>query len=90
MKFLIDIPISLCSSKTLLQHLAKSKPTPLTNKLTVLAGVISGKNQQQRTFQQRALGSSSRVGIPRQPKDVTTTFWKQKVFCGEEGIDPIS
>ena len=90
MKLLIDIPILLRSNKTLLQHLAKSKPTPLTNKLTLLAGAISGKNQLQRTFQLRALGSFSKVGVPRQPKDVTTIFWKQKVFCREEGIDPIS
>ena len=90
MKLLIDIPILLRSNKTLLQHLTKSKPTPLTNKLTLLAGAISGKNQLQRTFQLRALGSFSKVGVPRQPKDVTTIFWKQKVFCREEGIGPIS
>ena len=35
MKLLIDIPILLCSSKSLLQHPAKSKPHPLANKLNL-------------------------------------------------------
>ena len=49
-----------------------------TNKLNLLACMISGKTQEQQTFQQRALGSSSRVGIPQQPKDMTTTFGNGK------------
>ena len=64
MQLLIDIPILLHSSKTLLQHPAKSKPHRLPNKLNLLACMISGKIQEQQTFQHRALGSSSRVYIP--------------------------
>ena len=80
MKLLIDIPILLRSSKTLLQHPTKSTPHPLANKLNLLTCIISGKNQEQQTFQQRALGSSSRVGVPRQPKDMTTTLGNGKCF----------
>ena len=78
MKLLIDFHISIHSSKTHLQHHAKSKPHALANKLNLLACMISGKTQEQQTFQQRALGSSSRVGIPQQPKDMTTTFGNGK------------
>ena len=78
MKLLVHIPILLRSSKTLLQHPSKSKPYPLANKLNLLACMISGKTPGQQTFQQRALGSSSRVGIPQQPKDMTTTFGNGK------------
>ena len=68
MKLLIDTPILLCSCKSLLQHPANSKPHPLANKLNLLACMISGKTQEQQTFQQRASGSSSRVGVPQQAK----------------------
>ena len=68
MKLLIDILILLRSSKSLLQHPANSKPHPLANKLNLLACMISGKTQEQQTFQQRASGSSSRVGVPQQAK----------------------
>ena len=44
MKLLIDIPILLRSSKTLLQPPAKSTPHPLANQLNLLASMISGKN----------------------------------------------
>ena len=80
MKLLIDIPILLRSSKTLLQHPAKSTPHPLANKLNLLACMISDKNQEQQTFQQRAIESSSRVGVPRQPNDMTTTLGSGKCF----------
>ena len=73
MKLLIDIPILLDSSKTFLQHPAKSKPHPLANKLALLACIILGKNQEQQTFKQRVLEPSSRVSVPRQPKDMTAT-----------------
>ena len=43
MKLLIDIPILLRSSKTLLQHPVKSKTYPLANKLNLLACMMSGK-----------------------------------------------
>ena len=79
MKLLIDIPILLHSSKTFLQHPAKSKPHPLANKVNPLACVISGKNQEQQTFQQRTLGSS-RVDVPRQPKHIITTLENGKCF----------
>ena len=46
MKLLIDVPILLRSSKTLLQHPVKSKTYPLANKLNLLA-CISGKTQQE-------------------------------------------
>ena len=68
MKLLIDISILLRSKKTLLQHPAKSIPHPLANEENVLACAISGKTQEQQTFQQRALGSSNRVGAPQQPE----------------------
>ena len=58
MKLLIDIPILLDSSKTFLQH---------------PACIILGKNQEQQTFKQRVLEPSSRVSVPRQPKDMTAT-----------------
>ena len=45
MKLLIDIPILLRSSKTLLQHSGKSKPHTLANMLDLLAYMISGKTQ---------------------------------------------
>ena len=70
-KLLVDIPILLRSNKTLLQYPAKSTPYPQANKLNLLVCMISDKNQEQQTFQQRALTSSNRVGVPRQPK-VTT------------------
>ena len=80
MKLLIDIFILLLSSKILLQHPAKSTPHPLANKMNLLACMILGKNQEQQTFQQRPLGSSSRVGVPRQPKDMTTALGKRNCF----------
>ena len=80
MTLLIDIPILLRSSKTLLQHHAKSKPHPLASKLILLACMISVKTQEQQTFQQRALGSFNRVGVHRQPKDMTTTLGNGKRF----------
>ena len=55
MKLLIDAPILLRSSKTLLQHPVKSKTYPLANKLNLLACMMSGKTQEQQIFQQRAL-----------------------------------
>ena len=88
MKLLIDIPILLHSSKTLLQHPAKSKRHPLANKLNLLACIISNKTQEQQTFQQRALGSSSRVGVPRQRKDMTTTLGNGKCFVMKEVLIP--
>ena len=87
-KLLIDIPILLHSSKALLQYPPKSKPHPLANKLTLLACIISGKNQEQQTFQQRASGSSSRVDIPRQTKDMTNTLGNGKCFVMKEVLIP--
>ena len=55
-------------------------PHALANKLNLLAFMISGKNQEQQTFQQRALGSSSRIGVPRKSKDMTTTLGNRKCF----------
>ena len=80
MKLLIDIPILLRSSKNLLQHPGNYKPHPLANKLNLVACMISGKTQEQQTFQQRALGSTSRVGVPRQPKDMITTLGNECVL----------
>ena len=60
MKLLIVFPILLYSSKTLLQNPTKSKPHPIANRLNLLARMISCKNQEQQTIQQRALGSPSR------------------------------
>ena len=80
MKLLIDISILLRSKKTLLQHSAKSIPYPLANEENLLACMISGKTQEQQTFQQRALGSSSRVGVPQQLKYMTTTLENGKCF----------
>ena len=85
---LIDILILLHSSKTLLQHPVKSKPHPLANELNLLACMISGKTQEQQSFQQRTLGSSSRIGIPRQPKDMTTTLGNGKCFVVEGVLIP--
>ena len=68
MKLPVDIPILLRSSKTLLQHPVKSTSHPQANKLNLLVCMISDKNQEQQTFQQITLGSSNRVGVPRQPK----------------------
>ena len=64
----------LRSSKTLLQHPAKGIPHPQANKLNLLVCMLSDKNQEQQTFQQRALGSSNIVGVPRQPK--VKTLWQ--------------
>ena len=76
-----DPPLILLRfSKTLLQHPAKSTPNPLANKLNRLACMISGKNQEQQIFQQRALRSSSRVGVLRQLEDMTTTLGNGKYF----------
>ena len=80
MKLLTDIPILLHANKTLLQHPANSKPHLLANKLNLLVCIISGKTQEQQTFQQRTLGSCSRVGVPRQPKDMTTTLGNGNCF----------
>ena len=80
MKLLINISILLRSKKTLLQHPAKSIPHPLANEENLLACMISGKTQEQQSFQQRALGSSNRVGVPRQPKDMTTILRNGKCF----------
>ena len=66
MKLLIDVPILLHSSQTLFQQPAKKISNPLANKLNLLACILSGKNQEQQTFQQRPLGSLSRVGVPWQ------------------------
>ena len=68
----------------------KEQTTPLANKLNLLACMISRKTQEQQTFQQRALGSSSRLRVPQQPKYMTTIIGKWKVFCRERGIDTIS
>ena len=88
MKFLIDIPILIHSSKTILSHPAKSTTHPLANKLTLLACVVSGRNQEQQTFQERALGSSSRVGVPRRPEDMTTTLGNGKCFVRKGILTP--
>ena len=80
MKLLTDITILLRSSKTLLQHPAKRIPHSLANKLKLLACMLSGENQEQQTFHQRALGSSRRVGISQQPKDMTNTVANGKCF----------
>ena len=80
MKLLIDIPILLCSSKILLQHPSKIKTYSLANKLNLLACMISDKTQEQQTFEKRAFRLSSKVGNPREPKDMTTTLKNRKCF----------
>ena len=87
--------INIYSQFTMLQQnppltSCKEQTTPLANKLNLLACMISRKTQEQQTFQQRALGSSSRLRVPRQPKYMTTIIGKWKVFCRERGIDTIS
>ena len=80
MKLLINILILLCSSKTLFQHRAKSKPHPWANKLNLPACMMSDKTQKQQTIRHRALGPSHRVGIPPRPKDMTTSLENGKCF----------
>ena len=88
MKLLMDIAILLHSSKNLLQNPAKSKPHSQSNKLTLLACIIPGKNQEQQTFQQRASESSNRVGIHQQPKDMTTKLGNGKCFVVKRLLIP--
>ena len=85
---LIDIPILLHSNKTLLQHSGKSKQRPPANKLNLLACVLSGKNQEQQPFQQRASGSSNRVHVHQQPKDMATTLGNGRCFVVKEVLIP--
>ena len=88
MNLLIDLPILLHSSRTLLQILAKSKPHPLANKMNLSACMISGEIQEQQNFQRRALGSSSRVGVPRQPKGMTTILGNGNCFVAKGILIP--
>ena len=79
MKLLIDIPILLYSSKTLLQHAAMSITT--CSKQAESASLCNiRQKQEQKTFRQRALGSSSRVDAPRQLEDMKTTLENGKCF----------
>ena len=83
MKFLINTPILLPSSKTLLQHLVKKKP----HLPTLLACLISDKKQE---FQQRISESYRRVDVPRTSNNQNYHITKWKAFCHEGGVDPIS
>ena len=84
------MPILLRFSKTLLQHPAKSKPHPLANKLNLLAYMISGKTQEQQTFQQRAFRIIQQGRRRSTTKGYDNYIGKWKVFCRERSIDPIS
>ena len=77
---LIDIPILLHSSKTILQDPVKSKLDPLINKLTYPAWVMSGKNQEQKILlaeRIRIIQQSRRLSTT---KDITTTLENGKCF----------
>ena len=95
MKLLIDIPILLYFSKTLLQHPAKSKLQPLANKLTLLACIIQTKTRSSQKPGATNVSAES-IRIINQSRHPSTTkkydyyIGKWKVFCREKGIDPAS
>ena len=78
MKLLIVFPILLYSSKTLLQNPTKSKPHPIANRLNLLARMISCKNQEQQTIQQRALGSPSREQASLNNQKMQQLHWEME------------
>ena len=90
MKLLIDIPISLRSSKFLLQIPAKSKPHPLANKLNLLAYMISGKNPRATNLSAESISIIQQRRFPSTTKRCDNYIGKWKVFCHERRIDPIS